>query len=253
MPRIYRRRSSRNVRRYRYRKRYGVGKRRSYSRTYKTKRRYSKKALTGFPSHSKTVKLRYTDVDTPTLSFQGGLTTVQWRLFRINSPFDCNPQIASVSCPGFSQHAAIYVNYLVTYVKLRCTFTLAVGSPAFFVGCVLRPVYQEGNWSTWKQWRDLKGNPIPHMVKLTSASEGGKGTVTCVVKAPLWKLIGNKTEYYGSGFWKALSTGNPSTLMEGFVYALTPAGGAYSNTYEIACQTEITMWTKFYNKRKLDS
>lgn len=199
----------------------------------------------------KRVKLRYTDVDTPSLTFTSGSTTVVYQKYNLNSPFDVNTALGSTAMPGYAEWAAIYDQYMVTYCKITATFALDNGTPPIYVGVVFRPVYNETNWSSWKNWMELAGNPLPHKRKLMSCAGGNKAVCTVSVGCPLWRLIGNKQEYFGSGSWTQVTTANPSRIIEGFVYALSANGATYTSTILVPINVKVDMWIKFYNKKTL--
>lgn len=201
----------------------------------------------------KRIKLRYLDIDTPVLQFTQDVTTLVYNRYYINDPYDVNAAIGSTTMPGFTEWSTVYNQYMATYVKVTATFSGDVGNPPAYAGIVFRPLYNETNWSTWANWMKLKGNPIPHKRVLLSESGGSRSTVTLTVKCPLWRLFGNKPEFYGSGRFSNPVTSSPSHKIEGFVYMLTPGGQPFPATHSWAVQTEVTMWIKMFNKKTLES
>lgn len=191
----------------------------------------------------------YQDTTQPQLAFLATSTTVAYKEYRLNNAYDVNPVLGNTAMPGFAEWAAIYTQYIVTYAKIVCTFSLDQNSPPFYVGVVFRPVYNESNWGTWTEWMNLKGNPLPHKRMLLSNSGGNKSRVTLTVGCPIWKLFGMKQEYFGSGSFSNVVGSGPTSQLQGYIYALTPGGIALTSTYAIATDVKVYMYVKFYNKK----
>lgn len=183
------------------------------------------------------------------LTLTSGGSAYTFATYNVNSAFDVTPALLNTSMPGYNEWSGIYNKYAVLYTKITTTFSLYNTVDPVYVGIFIRPIFQEGGLNSWTGWRNLLGNPLPHKEIMTSSGDANKGRVTLSVGVPIWKLWGNKIEYYGSGAFSAVINSNPSVLQQGFVYMLSNDG--QSMNAECAVKTTVTMYVKFYNKRTL--
>lgn len=115
----------------------------------------------------------------------------------------------------------------------------------------MRPVTDENTWTTWLAWRGIEGNGFPNKTYLLSAAGGSRDSVKLTLKAPLWRVLGNKKEYYSDvGFSAQMST-NPGRLIDGFVYLLAPTDQNVSEARSVFCKIKITIYVKLFGRKLL--
>lgn len=206
------------------------------------------------------VKLRYMDVDTPTLG--STIAAYASNTYKINSAYDVNGAIATSNMPGFLEWAGLYNRYRVHACKIRTEFMANLQAVAptevvpsiiqsnFFVG-VYFPSYNGNPPASWGEYLQLKSLPYSSQRCLSTA--GGMDRQVCKVFCPIWKLFGNKRQVLGDDNFDAPVTGNPAFVLNGLVYALTPTGTVMTNLSSVIHRTEVTMYIEFYQRKNVFS
>lgn len=245
MPKRYRSRSRSRPRKFRRR---GVTKR--YRRVRRFRRGRRRFPATGFPGARKTVKLIYHDYDTPVLQI-GTSQNVNWNTYNLNSAYDPNASFASSSIPGFNEWAGVYFRYRVTWCKITATFTQAVDNPALYCGIYFRPVTGESGFSTWRDWIEIAGNPMPNRRIVLGNAQGSASTRTISVKSSLGRLIGQRLMLNADVSYSANTNANPSNILQGFVFIATMDGSIPSTPLNIYMNVRVTYYVTFWNRRTL--
>lgn len=195
---------------------------------------------------SQFVKLRYTDIDTPRLTFNGTSDTQPSHLYNLNSAYDVNAASGSSAMPGFSQYAAMYRFYKVMGVKIDCTFF--VDDPTYneplMVGILMRDFYL-GTYTS-SEWASMvRSNPNSLTKMLIPAYKSTK----CSMYRPLGQVVGNPLTYKSSPVYGALTNQNPSSLLAGYIFASTAKPrdvSPYPPSITVWCKTELTYYIKFW-------
>lgn len=241
MPRVYRRRRSRST--LRSRKRYG--RRRVYSRrksVRRFRRRGTRKILGGFPK-VKTVKFNYEDQRTSWIIIKANEKFV-YRVYELNNAFDIDPQVNNNTLTGYTRWSTVYNKALVTWAKMTVTFVSDTVAPRY-VGLLFRPITAETTLSTWADWRNIPGNNWIQKQYLL----GGKGqkndSVTLSIKAPLWRVWGNKRQYYGDLDFTHNTDAGPSRQIEGIIYGLNPFDAILDNDAGIYVKVRLQVYVRF--------
>ena len=192
------------------------------------------------------VKLKYVDVDTPKLTFNGTTDTQPSHSYYINSAFDPNAASGSSFLNGFSQYAAMYRYYKVYGCKISCTFF--VDDPSYTeplnVGILMRD-WQLGVY-TPSEWQSMvRGNPNSVTKLLIPAYK----TTKVSMFRRLSTLLGDKLRYDAESIYGATTNMNPASLMYGYVFASTAKPrevSPYPPAVTVWCKTELTYYIKFY-------
>jgi len=240
MPRTNRRFKRRGSRRFsrRIRKR-PIFRRRRGRRTGSVRRRLL------WPK-SQFVKLRYTDIDTPKLTFNGTTDTQPSHRYNLNSAYDPNATTGSSAIPGFSQYAAMYRFYKVMGTKITCTFF--VDDPTYneplMVGILMRD-FALGAY-TVREWASMVRSNNNSIVKMLIPAY--KSTKVSMYRS-CGQVMGNPLEYKSSPIYGSLYNQNPSSLLCGYIFASTAKPNEvspYPPAITVWCKTEITYYVKFW-------
>lgn len=199
----------------------------------------------------RTVKLRYIDHGTNGISVGTG-DKYAIAYYKLNNAYDIDGQIGNSSMPGYNEWAQFYSRYLVTWVSMSVEF-MNQTEFACYAGVVFRPVTDETTWNTWKDWRDVEAQGFPcRLVMLNSRqSAGSKKRLT--VKCPLWKVLGDKKQYYSDLTFSAHTNANPTALIQGFAVVMCPTDLVPPSPIKVFCNIKITAYVKFYNRKLLRS
>lgn len=240
MPRTYRSSRRRSFRKFRR-----PIRKRSFSRrrVYGRRRTFTKKRLL-WPK-SQLVKLRYVDVDTPQLTFNGTSDQQPSHRYNLNSAFDPNGASSSSSIPGFASYAGMYQYYKVMGVRMDCTFFL--DDPQYteplMVGILMRD-FQLGTYTS-PQWASMiRGNPNSVTKMLIPAYR----TTKVSMYRKMASLLGNPLEYKTNKVYDGTYNTNPPNVLSGYVFASSakPLGSHYPPTGTVWCKTELTYYIKFW-------
>jgi len=168
----------------------------------------------------------------------------------MNSAYDIDAQILSDSVVGFKEWSAFYGRYLVTWAKIEVDFANASTVP-MYVGMCFRPITNETTWSTWADWRNIEGNGMISRFVQLGAGGSSQDMKKLTIKAPLWKVHGNKKEYYGDTGFSAPVDLNPGRLIDGFVWIQTPTDLAATLNLNIFTKIKITLYVKLFQRKLL--
>jgi len=192
------------------------------------------------------VKLRYVDIDTQKLTFNGTTDTQPSHLYHINSAFDPNGASASSFLNGFNQYAAMYRYYKVYGCKITCTFF--VDDPTYSeplnVGILMRD-WQLGTY-TPNEWASMiRGNPNSFTKLLIPAYK----TTKVSMFRKMSQLLGDRLRYNSGAQYAATTNQNPSSMMYGYVFASTAKSNdvsPYPPAVTVWTKTDLTYYIKFY-------
>ena len=226
---------------------------RKYRRVWKRRRTSTYKPVSGFNQGVQTVKLRYADADTPTLTLIASNSSgALYNKYNVNSAYDANAGFGTAAIPGFAEYAAAFQNYRVTWASIKCTFSSSSGNPPLYCGIVFLPIAGVLP-ANFRSWIELQGNPYLRKMKLLSNGTGSESSCTLYVKCPLGKLIGQPSMLYSDVGYSALTTGNPLFILNGYVWIMTADGNASSTNWTVFVNVEITMFVQFWNRKTLYS
>lgn len=225
-------------------------KRRFRRRIYGRRRNYRRRGrLPRAIGLAKKVKLTYVDLDTTSITVPAG-APMAYNSYKINSPHDVNNSLGSHTMVGFSEWTRFYGKYICIGAKITMNIMTSGGSGGNFIAFM--GMHQNGPGtppfgSSWVSLMSMRGN-ANWKFKVIQGSPQRKYTLS--LYRPMWKILGNRTEYYGSGNFSAFWDTNPATLF-GAWCGFASIGGTSIEGLEVETYVTVTQWIRFYDRKPL--
>lgn len=130
---------------------------------------------------------------------------------------------------------------------------LNTSSLPVYVGVLFRPITGEDRLSSWRAWRTIEGNGWIHKMCMLSPADQVGAKRRLSIKAPLWKVWGNKKEYYGTVGFASTTDTNPAVQIEGIIYTIMPVDNGAPSQIDIYTKIRLTVYVKFFGRRFLET
>lgn len=166
----------------------------------------------------------------------------------MNGLYDVNNNLANTAVVGFTEWSQFYARYRVNMCAIKVTFVNPTNNPVY-VGLTARP-HNQSTMANWTQAREQEGNKWSKTAFLGIAGSG-KDTKTLSLVVPLGSFMGNKLGYKADDAYSALTTANPSRLLE-----CVPWVGSYdgaSNHGVIPFKATLTFYVTLWDRINLIS
>lgn len=141
---------------------------------------------------------------------------------------------------GYDNWYRFYKNFLVHYARINVEFINNSASNAIYGFVGFRPIYNETNWSSWSEWRNLDSNCFPNKQVLMTPKGGSKDTCKISLGCNLGKLIGKPDAWNALDVFAGGTDGTaPSAKQQAFVAALSGDGTAITATITVKISIDI--------------
>lgn len=197
----------------------------------------------------KIVKLVFVDTANTKLSFAGD--KIKYAEYNLNAASDVTSTVGSTATAGFDEWAAFYASCRVLRTKVACRF-VNIDTVNLIVGIAFRPINGEAGWgTTWTNWRQLEGNYFNTCTAIGD-QDSGNDIKRLSLSINLDKMWGDRAEYNGDKNFSSATSTVPASILQGYVYAMT-SEDAVATAAGVIIEVTVTMWVRFYQKRKLNS
>lgn len=172
-------------------------------------------------------------------------TTFLVRSFRANSLFDPDFLLGGTSFAGYTAISALYREYRVTHCEFEWSLT-NLEATGTIVGVVFSTIALTSTVATIQQARDALENGFSTRARLVSPM-GGMDKEMLRGKLPLWKLLGNQSEYMSDSSYSSLNNANPVSSL--FINCILISTGGVNLTNGVSSAFTLRNTCQWFNRQ----
>lgn len=195
------------------------------------------------------VRLRY--VETTSYVLGSVASSYAYNTYKLNSAYDFNSALGSTVITGFSEWSNFYSVYRVLSVRFHVDFVnINTTTPASVI-CGIYSSAGTAPFTSWSNIYELLGNK--HCVTEMISMPGGIDRTRLSQKIDLPQLAGDARKYLADDSYAAAVNANPSVILHGYVFILSPSNTAFGSLSTVAVRIIADLEVQFSQRADLTS